>query len=302
MKQAHNRVRSRSSQAHRGAQIRLQHFAWAGAIRAKFVQKKPLGLSRETLTFLRMAKGRVLMFHERCLLQQFFSGRHTTLLRPVLMKEAVTPLRPVLTKEVVAPTLLQPRHSGSPLHAFRRQAFPFREAGRVVLDISPRATGRLALDRPVQEQQQFGAQLSRAGSFRRPIPFNPSPDLFAVGGQLLQRHSFASGRHARQEPPKIELRPSDIVTRIVRQLQRVETNAQAQQSARELRFSTSRPADMASMPAAAGRRRHLESEESQSAKDHAPAAPAINVAQITECVLQQLDRRLIAARERMGRI
>ena len=34
---------------------------------------------------------------------------------------------------------------------------------------------------------------------------------------------------------------------------------------------------------------------------HSPA-PAVNVAQITEAVLQQLDRRLIAARERMGRI
>jgi hypothetical protein len=34
----------------------------------------------------------------------------------------------------------------------------------------------------------------------------------------------------------------------------------------------------------------------------APQAPHIDVAQITDAVLQQLDRRLIAARERMGRI
>ena len=33
-----------------------------------------------------------------------------------------------------------------------------------------------------------------------------------------------------------------------------------------------------------------------------PPAPTVNVAQIAEAVLQQIDRRLIAARERMGRI
>jgi hypothetical protein len=33
-----------------------------------------------------------------------------------------------------------------------------------------------------------------------------------------------------------------------------------------------------------------------------PPAPGVNVAQITDAVMQQLDRRLIAARERMGRI
>jgi len=42
--------------------------------------------------------------------------------------------------------------------------------------------------------------------------------------------------------------------------------------------------------------------ESTPRQHSAPQAPNINVAQITDAVLQQLDRRLIAARERMGRI
>ena len=42
--------------------------------------------------------------------------------------------------------------------------------------------------------------------------------------------------------------------------------------------------------------------ESPTRPHSAPQAPNINVAQITDAVLQQLDRRLIGARERMGRI
>ena len=42
--------------------------------------------------------------------------------------------------------------------------------------------------------------------------------------------------------------------------------------------------------------------EAASRQQSAPQAPQMNLAQITDAVLQQLDRRLIGARERMGRI
>lgn len=48
--------------------------------------------------------------------------------------------------------------------------------------------------------------------------------------------------------------------------------------------------------------RFAEPVESPTRPHSAPQAPNINVAQITDAVLQQLDRRLIGARERMGRI
>jgi hypothetical protein len=95
--------------------------------------------------------------------------------------------------------------------------------------------------------------------------------------------------------------PSDIAKRIGRQLQRVETAAMAQQTARELKYTVVPGGDGAATAPAANRRRHIEQEERRATKEQSPA-PVINVAQITENVLQQLDRRLIAARERMGRI
>jgi hypothetical protein len=43
-------------------------------------------------------------------------------------------------------------------------------------------------------------------------------------------------------------------------------------------------------------------EEAGTRRSASPQAPQVNLTQITDAVLQQLDRRLIAARERMGRI
>jgi hypothetical protein len=57
------------------------------------------------------------------------------------------------------------------------------------------------------------------------------------------------------------------------------------------RASARRRAQQFDVPAETGQRSHS-----------ALQAPNVNVAQITDAVLQQLDRRLIAARERMGRI
>lgn len=76
----------------------------------------------------------------------------------------------------------------------------------------------------------------------------------------------------------------------------------AQQSVRDLKYAAVPGGEGAVITPAAHRRRQIEQEESRATKEQPPAPPIINVAQITENVLQQLDRRLIAARERLGRI
>lgn len=68
-------------------------------------------------------------------------------------------------------------------------------------------------------------------------------------------------------------------------------------------FFSSRAMGSQSVPAhRQAQQRPIAETESTSRQNSVPQAPNINVAQITDAVLQQLDRRLVGARERMGRM
>ncbi len=95
--------------------------------------------------------------------------------------------------------------------------------------------------------------------------------------------------------------PGSIVKRITRQVQRVDENpfllqrnlvhhlAPSPSSESDLAFSRTLPTTGIEYPV-------------EAAKASSPWVPAMNLTQLTDEVVRQLDHRLVAARERMGRI
>jgi hypothetical protein len=280
-------VRFRRPPAHQGPQIHLQHAAWADAIRAKFLPRKQPGAHPETYVFLRIAGGMRLLLRERCIMQQFALPGQATLLRQIQWKEVLVSRRP------------QEQNLSAPI-ASRSQSLSFREAGRSGFDLLLR--DKQPLGAGPHDAGGPGADPVRTGKQKRSLQPHPGTGFIAPVVRLLRRNPPFRTTTAQDEPPGRESNLSNIARRIVRQLQRVETVAMAHQSARELKYTAGPPGDVAWMPPADSRKRQIEQEESRAAKEQTPAPPVINVAQITENVLQQLDRRLIAARERMGRI
>jgi hypothetical protein len=95
-----------------------------------------------------------------------------------------------------------------------------------------------------------------------------------------------------------------IPARVPRQYRRVEDQALARSLASAEKRTPPAPSDARvafAIPRPPLRREMNRSASSPERKDPA-MQPEMNVAQITDAVLKQLDRRLVAARERMGRI
>lgn len=117
--------------------------------------------------------------------------------------------------------------------------------------------------------------------------------------------SVAERRTGRRSRVVTEDEAPTLPERVIRRLRRVEERPlhPARQAAVRMPAATT-PEEA---PAARRQRRDVSPQgepsfETHTAGRHAQQPAAVNVGQITDAVLQQLDRRLLAARERMGRI
>jgi hypothetical protein len=116
---------------------------------------------------------------------------------------------------------------------------------------------------------------------------------------------LAEGRTSRRPHFVTEGEAPSLPERVIRKLRRLEERPfhHARQAAVRM-LSVPMPEES---PAAHRRRRDPDQQAEPSFEAHAASGAAqqpaaVNVAQITDAVLQQLDRRLVSARERMGRI
>jgi hypothetical protein len=126
-----------------------------------------------------------------------------------------------------------------------------------------------------------------------------------IGSVLPRPHRPIA--QSRSEQDKWESVSESLPERVVRKHRRIEARVflQPRGLAPQI-FAAPTPEEPAVSHTTLARRRaqpRLEEPTESPRRPHsAPQASNINVAQITDAVLQQLDRRLIGARERMGRI
>jgi hypothetical protein len=278
-------VRRSSPKTRAEQRIQLQHSAWAAAIVGRFSQGKRLSMCPESLVFLDVARRRVLMLRT---LQPKFQVTNNYLSQLTTLLTTTTYL-----KEVV-------HHSGTAL------SLPKQQPLSPVLQRPERSflppSSTLLIQREIRERTQPAFL---------PVDARPRPMLRLAAGTTsfehglpLQKKRLHKMKHGDETTLTLESKPSLLAMRVVRQLQRVETRGIGEQSAAELVTSPVPAAERVFAIAQANpRKQRLEAvEESLPERRNARPAPEINVAQLTEQVLNQLDRRLVAARERMGRI
>lgn len=267
----------------RNGQIQVRHRSWAIAIAGRFAPCKQPGIRSEALVYLNLARRRFVML--RKVLQQgqiahyqlslataFFSP--LTLVQQILQKANTS----LPAQAAAYGTLISTDH--------RFFVPPF---------------GRWVFER-ILSQPRATAERTVAGNLKGlPEPRN-SAFPFAPTPFLLRDRSFFRMEESREVVLK-ELNSSLVAMRILRQLQRVETSSMAGQPGPGV-VSSDVPAGQRVFAAIqlSPREQQSEAEECLPARRNIPAAPEINVAQITDQILNQLDRRLVAARERMGRI
>lgn len=255
--------------------MQFQHRAWAAAIRSKYSPRILAGTPLGTLIYLRLAQTRLLLLRER----QFLQG-------PFLSQNTIS-LSQIFLNKVAVPAQLPSQKQGS----------------RTVLETRPDSFRRIrALEGALSVQEQHPARvgLSYGESRRFLLQLNADANAFEPAVRHLRRNVLFQAMEPTEQPLEQPAHFSHLVMRIVRQSQRVEDSAMASSSAGSLKHATIARDEV--VGASSTRRRHLEMEDRMPNKEEPPAPPVINLTQITESVLQQLDRRLVAARERMGRI
>jgi hypothetical protein len=105
--------------------------------------------------------------------------------------------------------------------------------------------------------------------------------------------------HLKTAEQAIEIRVRLLVERLVRQSQRVEQRAATPATT----VMPQRP-PLATMPAAilAEQSPAFSNAPAQSGQHHTMSPPGINLEQLTDQIARQLDRRVVAMRERLGRV
>jgi hypothetical protein len=270
------------------------HVSWTSRITEKLARRTPwLGINPEAMILACVARPWILL--------------RQTVLRQI---QAGTPTSPASPKEHKGPRSNESNHwlkAQSPLAILRHLA------GEPI----PSSTARLMLESArncVPQPAIFSTRLRRnsavefaekpAGLQRtRPLHGDAIPSralLLSLANRILVRR-----RPVRQEEVTEEVRVNDVSTRVMRKHRRVE-----ERPFMRVRDLTGRlaPAPAAENPVVIERPRprlaakHKPSSELEPRNGVSQADRAVNMAQVTDEVLRQLDRRLVAARERRGRI
>ncbi len=263
-----------------------RHPAWVQAVMARFLHRAALhGTAQEKLIHL-LALWRSSLFFRNLrpqihlsvhgLLQQFFSRGHTAVLRRAFVQggpqqhaQTAPGSRLPQTPNGTALAFSAGATGGEPTAGLSPVESIVRRSGPVLVSFLPAMSALVRLRREV---------ITR-----------------------LHRDVITRGRSTRRETVETDSNPNDIVKRITWQVRRVDENplplqrnlvlhlAPIPTSGSDLTLSHTRPATWSEY-------------SGEAATAISPFQSAVNLTQLTDEVVRQLDRRLVAARERMGRI
>lgn len=249
-----------------------RHLQWAGALSARFRQRDGLpGWRSNTFIFGLRAK-RWLLLLRRVL--QFQVSRpqpgHTLTVTNNLLKRQISIVRERL------PAPWQGTRSRVPV----RRAAP-------LFALPQRFLARMGTLSPVEQNPERRLWL-RTHAASAPLLFQPPAQRMT---QIMGQNGAAA-----------DAGPLEITTRIMRQFRRVEERP----FSREPGWAPGAPAPRGSEPVleapARKLRRDMDSTLDFGRVATVPPPAALNLTQLTDEVMRQLDRRLVAARERMGKI
>ncbi len=272
-----------------------RNFAWTLSIMDRLVHRKRwAGMHPESMVLALAARNYILL---RTLVKQLQPETRTD---PDPIKEQRHFGASEVKQWAYGPgqaTILRPVVTGEPIRA---SAEALRQAAHH--HATPRPAMLIA---SVQESRSQVLARKPAGLPRsQPIYGNAMPPASLLI-PIAKRALVQPWLSLREEGDALELGPRNMPARVTRKHRRVEERPYLhvhEVSARN------EPILMPAHPITLERPRVLQpAQEYQSSKFERTAArrqaePAVNVARITHEVLKQLDRRLVAARERMGRI
>lgn len=250
----------------------VRHVGWACALTGKFRAQADLRAWRPQEFVYNLHSWRRLFFLRN--LQQFrFGQRHWHTAGPVmnnfflLQREPACP-SPALTKPTAA------EHFGSHGNVRREQVLP---------PVLPRQEKWLPL------QRTFSRSAGRPDG-----PVNAAAALFF--------HENLVRRRMLPEVAGADEVGREVAAGIVRRAQRVEERPTGQSLAPVFAASAVRVSRHAMEPSELPVRRQSNAGSSFETFPAVPPAAPLNITQLTDEVMRQLDRRLVATRERMGKI
>ena len=268
----------------------LRHQRWALGITSKLARRsRRPGLHSEPMTLTHPFRRRILRL--QTLVQH---TRSETRLPHPAVRELKAPgcsaahLRLEANRQIALPSQ-NTVERGQSLVSFVRE----------ILHRTAPATASVALVRPNRTVEFVGKIVTP------PIPRSALGKAESVASLTLSP-SRRSALGAASRPDESDPSAAALSERVMRRHRRVEARPFVQARGAAPQIS---PAPAPEPPVVVHRtlarrpaQRFDESIQSDPRQQSAPQAPNIHIGQITDAVLQQLDRRLIAARERMGRI
>lgn len=254
------------------AQRMVRHANWAGALTGKFRAQTDLRAWRPQEFVYGLHSWRKLFFLRN--LQQFrFEQRHSHRAGPVinnffLLQRNSTYPSVALTNPAAAD------HSGRRENVQEQQLLP------------------LALPR---QERCLPKERTFSRSAGRPIVSVNTASAISFHEILLRRRML-------REIAGLDGAGSEVAAAIVRRVQRVEERPTGQSMDPVVAASTMRLSRNAAEISEPPRTRESSAGSTFEAFPAAPPAPPFNVTQLTDEVMRQIDRRLVSARERMGKI
>lgn len=246
--------------------------AWAGALAEKFRQQVNLpGWRPQTLVHSLPARRPFLFFRN---LQKFYLERYS--------RTAATIMNNFFLQKVVLSSSVLP--ASQTVNAGRVPRPQARQGAQIFEAPQHRERKWLLVEKTVD---LFRWSPARTGNASAAISFH---DAIEVRRRILRG---AAGPDAL---------PSEIAARILRQVRRVEERPAGQPLDTVVAPSVVRVAGSVLEPSQGMPVREISITPAFSSLSATPLPAPFNVAQLTDEVMRQLDRRLVAARERMGKL
>lgn len=254
------------------ARASARHGAWAGALAKKFRQQVNLPGWRPQALVHSLSARRSFLFLRN--LQKFHLQRYS--------RTAATIVNNFFQQQVVlSSAVLTAPHTANARFLPRPQA---RQSAEIFPALQRHESVRLPVERTID---LFRWSPARTGNASAEISFH---DAIEVRRRILRA---AAG------PDAV---PAEIAARILRQARRVEERPAGQPVETVVAPSVVRVAGSVPEPSQVMPVKEISTSPAFSSLPSTPLAAPFSVAQLTDEVMRQLDRRVVAARERLGKM